>query len=110
MKSSILLFALILTSFSAYSSSRSSGYVSLDNPIQIIDGSEPRAFLYEVSIRNSGCSRTTPVLLLDSSRFLAKEFYSTILMAKASGKRVNIISDGCWLNGQYPIVASIFLE
>lgn len=88
----------------------SSGYVPLSAPIQIIDdGDAPRAFVYDVVVNDDKCSKKYPVILLDSSRFLAREFYSTILMAKAANKRVNLATKGCWM-GQYPIVFSIYVE
>jgi len=105
-------FLLAIVFFvSAYSyADGSSGYVPLSAPIQIIDdGGMPRAFVYDVVVNDNKCSKKHPVILLDSSRFLAREFYSTILMAKAANKRVNLITKECWM-GQYPIVFSIYVE
>jgi hypothetical protein len=106
------IFSMLLALFPVYAiAGGSTGYINLNNPIQVVEeGAESRVFLYNVVVNDGGCSNTVPVILLNPNRIASKEFYSTILMAKAAGKKVNLTTNGCWLNNQYPIVSSIYVE
>ncbi|MCW9017616.1 MAG: hypothetical protein OQJ89_11665, partial [Kangiellaceae bacterium] len=65
--------------------------------------------VYNAEIQNSGCGlNSIPVLMMDDSVTLAKEMYAMLLAAKTSGKKVNIITEGCWVNGDYPKIKSIY--
>lgn len=92
-------------------SAGTSGEVSLENArIQLISTGTPIAYVYDTPV-NDGCEKTFPVLIFDGpdANPLAKEIYSTLLMAKASGKKVNIITKGCWSVLSTPIITSMYL-
>jgi hypothetical protein len=108
------ILALLLIMISAHTFAQgSSGYISLTNKkIQIISGGSPRVYVYDAPIANSGCSGSTsiPVLLMDDTVAIHKEMYAMLLAAKASGKEVAIVTDGCWNNGEYPKIHSIYMN
>lgn len=105
----ILLVLVFLVSNYAYAGN--SDWVSItDKRVQIIAGDEPRAFLYDVVINNSGCTNTTPVLLIEETQILAKELFSVILTAKSADKIIKVVTDDCWNYGQFPIIVSIYIK
>jgi hypothetical protein len=88
-----------------------SGWITISaSDIQIInDGNgSPRAFIY-VTVNNSGCTHSTPELIMDSTNPLATSMYATLMEAKATGQTVDIVTSGCSTIG-YPIVISIHFQ
>lgn len=114
----MLLLLTVLVSFCSWAGGGRSGYVSLvDKRLQIISGGSSasdnpaRLFVYDVSMVGSTCNGSTPTLFFDSNP-LAKELYSMLLTAKATGINVEIIASRCRdLGGVlFPDVDSIYLE
>lgn len=87
-----------------------SDYITLNEKrLQIIaDSLNPRVFVYDVTIHNSGCSGSVPILEMSETNVLAKEMYSTLLTAKASGRELLIITKRCKYNN--PKIFSIYLN
>jgi hypothetical protein len=83
-----------------------SGWIAIGaSDVQIINDGNPRAFIY-VTVSNSGCTNSTPVLVMDSTNPIATSMYATLLAAKAAGQTVDIETLGCNSSG-YPIVIAI---
>ncbi|MCO7224250.1 hypothetical protein [Pleionea sp. CnH1-48] len=103
-----LLAAVSLSSMAA-----STGKINLDNVRLQVNGSAPaRVFIYDVKVTGTNCSRNDiPVILFDEANghLLGEEMYSTLLSAKMAGKQVDITTNGCWHNGTYPIVGSVYV-
>ena len=57
------IFSILLTLSPAYAiAGGSTGYIALNNPIQVVEeGVESRVFLYNVIVNDGGCSNTAPV-------------------------------------------------
>ncbi len=110
MKKFLFAFLLLLLSGSPslVFANGSTGLVSIsDKLLQIISDGAPRLYIYNVVINNGGCAQTTPVLLMDSTMVLSKEIYSMLLTAKATGRKVDLVTSGCW--GDFPKVFSVYL-
>ena len=112
----VALTVLVMMSQLALAGPGRSGYVSLENKkIQLIQGGMSRLYIYDVDMRLGGdttCTiKTTPVLLF-SSGDIVKEMYSAILMAKASGKKVDFIAGGCVeISGNtYSSISALYVE
>jgi hypothetical protein len=109
----VLIVIMSLLAVNAFALGRS-GDISLEGKaIQVIsDGESSRVFVYGANISTSGCTgdTSTPVIKMGSANPLASELYSTILMAKASGKQVELITSGCLSNGSYPVIFSIYVK
>ncbi|KLN65647.1 hypothetical protein [Vibrio sp. VPAP30] len=102
---------LILFLASGYSVAGTSVETSLvGKKIQIISTGTPRVYIYDLPV-NDGCKDSTPVLIMSGLQAnpLAKEIYSTLLAAKASGKRVLIQTTGCWSEYSTPVITSMYL-
>ncbi|WP_299003853.1 hypothetical protein [uncultured Shewanella sp.] len=106
---------IALLSFSAMAASGGrTGYIDLtDKKLQLISNleSDSRLYVYNVEFYGSECTgKTTAVLYF--SAFLAKEMYSMLLAAKASGKRVELVARDCAAisGGTRPQISSIYLE
>lgn len=115
MKKLLAVCLMTFVSFSAFAASGGrTGYIDLtDKKLQLISESETssRLFIYNTEFNGSECSqKTTGVIYF--SEFLAKEMYSMLLAAKASGKRVELIATECHSinGGTYPRVTSTYLE
>ncbi len=109
----ILVLFLLLTPIKLFAANASSGFIDIsETMIQVISGTSPRVYLYDVNMSDSECSKKTiPVLLMDSdSTVLYKEIYSMILTAKSTGKSIKFITNGCWNNGEYPIIFSAYWQ
>ncbi|MGD8112987.1 hypothetical protein [Vibrio sp. TRT 17S01] len=103
----VMLFMSLVLSQTAFAYG-DSGRTTLEGKrFQVIGDSDPRVFIYDVTINNSGCSGITPVLVMSSTNILAKELYSALLTAKASGKEVQLMTRGCKDNN--PIIFSVNL-
>lgn len=107
-KKTILIFTLLLTSNTFAANSNTTTLTS--KRIQIISTGTQRAYIYDLPI-NGGCTNKIPVLLFSgpNKNPLAKEIYSTLLTAKASGKKVTIQSNKCWPEYSTPIITSLYL-
>ena len=82
-----------------------SGWISIGaSDIQIISDGNPRAFVY-VTVNNSGCTSSIPLLVMNSTNPLATSMYATLLAAKASGQMVDIETSGCTSDGFSIIIA-----
>ncbi|GAA0360312.1 hypothetical protein GCM10009092_25660 [Bowmanella denitrificans] len=106
------LLILIAISGAVHADNGTSEYVSLiDKPFQIISaGDESRVFVYGTQINNSGCTTpSSPVLFIGPNETIGKELYSALLTAKATGKKVKLITNGCYSN-VYPIIFSMYLD
>lgn len=104
----IVLIALLTAAPAIALAGGDSGFITLtSNNVQIISDGGQRAFIY-VTVNNSGCTNTTPELVMDSTNPIAAAMYSTILTAKATGQTVDIQTSGCTSSG-FPIVTTIYL-
>ena len=104
-----IAFLLLWIPFTASAQFGDSGWISIGaNDIQIISDGNPRAFIY-VTVNNSGCTYSTPELVMDSTNPPASWMYATLLAAKAAGQMVDIETSGCTSNG-YPVVIAIHAQ
>lgn len=90
----------------------SSGAVSLENVrFQLISTGTASVYVYDVPVEG-GCEHTIPVLLFegDNANLLADQIYATLMMAKASGRKVNIQTIGCWDRFSTPVITSMYLH
>ena len=104
----IILFSCCLNANAA----GSSGVVSLEEArIQLISNDTARVYIYDIPI-DDGCDKQIPVLLFEgeNANSLAGEIYSTLLLAKASAKKVIIQTTGCWSELSTPIITSMYLH
>ena len=112
-----LLAACLITfvSFSAFAASGGrTGYIDLsDKKMQLLSGTEStsRLIVYDAKFEGGNCSKNSSGSIFFSD-FLAKEMYSMLLTAKASGKRVELIAKDCVAisDNTVPKITSIYLE
>ncbi len=121
MKNIIMGFICIVLSASAFADDPVTGpgrsdYVDIaENRIQLIQGGMSRLYIYDVDMRAHGetdCTvKTTPVLIFNSGD-ITQEIYSALLMAKASGKKVDLIAGNCVeISGEtYSSISSIYVK
>ncbi len=117
MKNIIMGFMCIVLSTSAFADGPGrSGFVDIsNNRLQLIQGGMSRLYVYDVDMRAHGetsCTiKTTPVLLFNSGD-ITQEIYSALLMAKASGKEVDLIAGNCVeISGEtYSSISSIYVK
>jgi len=104
-----IVLLLLWAPLTALAAIGDSGWITISaSDIQIISDGSPRAFIY-VTVNNSGCTLSTPELIMDSTNPLATSMYATLMEAKATGQTVVIQTSGCTANG-YPIVISIHFQ
>ncbi|WP_444945613.1 hypothetical protein ACJJIP_16440 [Microbulbifer sp. VTAC004] len=100
--------------FSLEVAAASSGFVDIsDNNIQLINGSGmSRLLVYGVTMSGTTCTNTDVPILLFSESDIAKEMYSMILTAKATGRKVNIISGECvdLVGVTYNSITSVYMN
>ncbi|MDH5514099.1 MAG: hypothetical protein OEY45_02940 [Gammaproteobacteria bacterium] len=105
---------LALYSGVAYSGDSGDIYLS-DRVIQLVSIPPARAIIYDTPINGESCTHNNvPVLLFDEEQgyLLGKEMYSTLIDAKLAGKKVQIVTKGCWgkKDNSFPVIVSIALK
>lgn len=102
------LFLLLILCIPCFGFDGTTGWITITNTnLQIISDGSPRAFIY-VTTTNDGCTNHTPKLVMDNTNPLGGAMYATLLMAKATGKQVQITTVGCSSDG-FPIVQTIYI-
>ena len=114
MKAIFLIASLILIPSLALAGAGRSDYTDIsDSRLQIISGSMSRLYVYDVTMKDSECGiKTVPTLFFDDDIAIAKEIYSMILMAKATGKEMEFIAGSCVSIGSdtYPSITSVYIK
>lgn len=104
----LVLAASIVVSGTAWATDSAETTLAGKN-IQLISTGTPRAYIMGVEI--AGCANKTPVLIFDGANRnpLAQEIYSTLLAAKASGKKVVLQANECWSEWSTPVLSSMYI-
>lgn len=104
------LFSLssILLASSVNAAVVTSGPVDLGY-VQIINDANPRVYLGGITLDGAaiGCENNIPVIPLDSTH--AETMYKTILAAKQSGQKVQLVASKCWELFSTPVVYSVYV-
>lgn len=102
----ILGLFIVLCTISTGANAVTSGPIDLGN-IQIITDGTPRVYLgNSIDGGALGCANNIPVILLDEPHGVV--LYETLLSAKKSGQKVNLIASSCWSVFSTPVITSIY--
>jgi hypothetical protein len=108
-----IVFFSFFTAFQAHSDGGRTGVIHLDDkPFQFIDGREEDImYVYNVVMKESKCDRRNIAVLDFTNNDMAKEIYSSLLMAKASGRQVDLIAKCHTFSDQVkrPSISSVYV-